>query len=582
MVTKEHIAETLKDYRKRSHLSQESVAEKLNFAQKDISNIENCKSGIDSITKICLIADLLKIPYPVLFFDDKILSTPDRFIKVETELGTIEYDKSTNRLVQIDKNEKIYQNRYKNPESSMIDSDYQKENNIMEDNKMEKIFDLRKEFQPKNQIAENPDIILSQNIKYKYDKFSNNNVVVVGGSGSGKYQYYIKPNIQNCSSNYIVFGCTSIDDTLITYMKEQGSKVIRIGYDFNGEVYDIFKHIKDDFSMSDTISGIIDADGSNVTYKAPAQIILAAVMQYIIIFDKLPETIKEIYFKEYFEKFLKYDYQHLQTTYKIDMLITLLDYINDSKGIYLGLDKIFEKLPQAMELWKKFKYECNNQAVISKAIIILKDYFNLLKTLKITENIDYADLKHEKYFIYLDFDIINPVKNQFYSVVFNQITKDIVDDDPDIHQRFIMDECCAYNIKSLSHIHKCSRPNKISIDLICQSTEQLMCYMDGRSMINNSSMILFMGSSSVTTLNDISNIAGSMKVKITATSVERVKLDENDRFAQLVNNHFAQNNPNEVYDTIDKITAAELAQLKKNECVIISDDLYIDTKYQCK
>ena len=67
--------------------------------------------------------------------------------------------------------------------------------------------DIKNEGEPLKDINENNNIILSQNIQLSMDTrltFLNNNVCIVGGSGSGKTFYFNEPNVLNMSCNYII------------------------------------------------------------------------------------------------------------------------------------------------------------------------------------------------------------------------------------------------------------------------------------------------------------------------------------------------------------------------------------------
>ncbi|QRG86063.1 VirD4-like conjugal transfer protein, CD1115 family [Bulleidia sp. zg-1006] len=88
---------------------------------------------------------------------------------------------------------------------------------------------IEKEGSPlKNEEDEKYNVIYSQNIQVSMDTrktFLNNNTLTIGGSGSGKTRFHVKPNILNLACNYII---TDPKDTLC---KEVGNVFYKAGYD---------------------------------------------------------------------------------------------------------------------------------------------------------------------------------------------------------------------------------------------------------------------------------------------------------------------------------------------------------------
>ncbi len=604
MVTKEHIAKTLKNYRKERKLSQEEVADRIGYAQKDVSNIENGKSGVDSITKVCLIADVLKIPYPELFFNDNILNSNNRFIRIETELGVIEYDTEQQKVI---KTEEIYQNGYKNNDSIPLHS---KSENIKEDNEME-TFSLRKEFKPVDMTVNNPDIILSRNVNRKYNSLKNDNIVLIGGSGTGKYQNFIKPNLALGIDNYIVFGCNNIldDSNTLKNLVSKGYQLINIGNEVDGEQYDIFKNITSPNDIRTVAESIIYSQNQHsVQWTVTALQILQAIMYLIWDTSASESTIlcigkaaRNIYDSGYHSRDksdsnvpakiteLK---EILKSQDKLGLIIYIFDMIKDCCQIY-DVDIIFTESDKAHNLWLKAKFSAETN-LIQEVAIDMSILMNSFRNLKITHNIQFSDLVNQKdnrYLINVDVDFIRTQDNYFTDLVFNQICSQLYsavengDTDNYNHQRFIMDEFANYSIHNFQTYFKGGRPHYASYSIIVQDLEQLMTIGENRVIMNNSDTIIFFGSSSTYTLQEISEMAGKMMVKVTADKVERIKENPHvDRFAQLIENtksRLSTDSIQPVYETIPVITMSELATLNKNECIILTagKEMMIDEKY---
>lgn len=604
MVTKEHIANTLRNYRKDRNLSQEELAEKIGYAQKDVSNIENGKSGVDSITKVCLIADTLKVPYPELFFDDNIIKSNDRFIKVETELGIIEYDTEQQKVI---KTEEIYQNGYKNNDSIPLHSESE---NIEEDNEME-TFSLREEFKPVDMKVNNPDIILSRNVNRKYNSLKNDNIVVVGGSGTGKYQYFIKPNLSLGIDNYILFGCNSVldDSNTLNKLISKGYQLINIGNNIDGEKYDIFANITSSNDIRTVAESIIYSQNQHtVQWTVTALQILQAIMYLVWDINASESTIlciekaaEKVYDSVYHpqdkpdskvpSKITELK-EILESQDKLGLIIYIFDMIKDCYQIY-DIDNIFTESDKTHNLWLKAKFSAETN-LIQEVAIDMSILMNSFRDLKITHNIQFSDLVNQKdnrYLINVDVDFIRTQDTYFTDLVFNQICSQLYsavengNEGNYNHQRFFMDEFANYSIHNFQSYFNGGRTHYASYNIIIQDLEQLMTRGENRMLLLNSDTIIFFGSSSTYTLQEISEMAGKMMVKVTSNKVERIKENPHvDRFAQLIEdtkNRLSANSIHPVYETIPVITISELATLNKNECIILTagKEMIIDEKY---
>lgn len=88
--------------------------------------------------------------------------------------------------------------------------------------------DIKNEGNPLKDTDEKNNIILSQNMRLSMNTrltFLNNNVCIVGGSGSGKTFYFNEPNILNMSCNYI------ITDPKLSLLPEVGKAFLQNDYD---------------------------------------------------------------------------------------------------------------------------------------------------------------------------------------------------------------------------------------------------------------------------------------------------------------------------------------------------------------
>ena len=107
------------------------------------------------------------------------------------------------------------------------------------------------------------NMILTKNISLSMNSFEtkrNNNVLVVGGSGSGKSRFFVKPNILQANCNYV------ITDPAGELLSTTGQFLVNKGYDvkvFNlvemskSDQYNPFRYIRDDLGVLMMINCLI-------------------------------------------------------------------------------------------------------------------------------------------------------------------------------------------------------------------------------------------------------------------------------------------------------------------------------------
>lgn len=111
--------------------------------------------------------------------------------------------------------------------------------------------------------ADEKNMILSQNIKMSMDTrktWLNNNVMVIGGAGSGKSRYMVKPNALQFNCNYIIV------DSKGVLIQELGHAFIEKGYeikvldvkDFKSMSYNFFRYCQSPLDVSKLVNNLIE------------------------------------------------------------------------------------------------------------------------------------------------------------------------------------------------------------------------------------------------------------------------------------------------------------------------------------
>ena len=108
------------------------------------------------------------------------------------------------------------------------------------------------------------NMLISQNVHISMntrDTFLNNNVCVIGGSGSGKTMFYVKPNILQMSCNYV------ITDPKLSLLPQTGNAFLRKGYDikvldlinlYKSMHYNPFKYLHTPLDVYKFINNLIE------------------------------------------------------------------------------------------------------------------------------------------------------------------------------------------------------------------------------------------------------------------------------------------------------------------------------------
>ena len=488
MITYEHISSTIKRYRKSRKLSQTQLGELIGLRQKDISAIENQKSGVDSISKISLIADYLNIPYPELFLDDNLIRENKEVISIDTELGPVE-------LVKV-KGEGIYKIRYKNNHSEDVSSNKKGDHDMSREPKNNKI-----PIEPTNKIEYISDIIppvrtedvrhiLSKNICMKHHK----NTLLIGSAGCGKSYCYVKPNVEIGKDNYVIV--TMNPDMLSSVLNSKGYDVIFIGEPSTickeQEPLNIFNNINDEQDIVSFIRCLLDNDDNGEFWKNSAYEILFLILSHCL---SLPE-----------------DQRNLDSA--LELLRNGFDNAQD----------IFNNIHCEDKYEKTFQKYSGNYCLLAKdtqkdLLTYITAKLQSFDNFKTSRNIDFNILNEEKKAIIIP---MNPFSydNRIVSIeniVISQIMHmrlKMYKDEPKCKPssiRFILDEFSGYGseIIRFADMIAISHSINISYDIILQSIYQLktMFPNDYQFIIGNMSDYICMGAASTDDAFFVSELA---------------------------------------------------------------------------
>ena len=369
---------------------------------------------------------------------------------------------------------------------------------------------------------------LTMNSRPKNPKFARNkNVLVIGGSGSGKTRFFVKPNLMQMHSSYVV---TDPKGTLLVEcgkMLQKGGYKIRSLNTINFKKsmhYNPFAYIRSEKDILKLVNVIIantkgDGEKSGEDFWVKAERLLyCALIGYI--YYEAPEEEKNF--------------------------ITLLDLINaseareDDENYKSPVDMLFDRLAErepehfAVKQYVKFKQAAGKtlkSILISCGARLAPFDIKELRDLMEYDELELDTLGDEKTALFVIIsdtdDTFNFVVAIMYSQLFNLLC-DKADNEYGgrlpVHVRCLLDEFS--NIGQIPKFEKLIatiRSREISACIILQAQSQLKAiYKDNAdTIIGNCDTTLFLGGKEKSTLKELSETLGKETIDMYNTSETR-------------------------------------------------------------
>ena len=374
---------------------------------------------------------------------------------------------------------------------------------------------------------------LTMNSRPKQPKYARNkNILVIGGSGSGKTRFFVKPNLMQCMSKDfpVSFVCTDPKGTLI---QETGSLLVRRGYvvkslntiNFKKSMhYNPFAYIRSEKDILKLVNTIIantkgDGEKSGEDFWVKAEkLYYTALIGYI--WYEAPDEEKNF--------------------------TTLLEMINaseareDDEDFKNPVDLMFERLEEkdpehfAVKQYKKYKLAAGKTAksiLISCGARLAPFDIRELRELMETDEMELDTLGDRKTALFVIISDTDDTFNFVVSILYTQLFNLLCDKADDVyggrlpvHVRCLLDEFA--NIGQIPKFEKLIatiRSREISASIILQSQSQLKAiYKDNAdTIVGNCDTTLFLGGKEKTTLKEISEILGKETIDSFNTSETR-------------------------------------------------------------
>ena len=354
----------------------------------------------------------------------------------------------------------------------------------------------------------------------------NKNVLVVGGSGSGKTRFWLKPNLLQCHSSYVV------TDPKGTIVLECGNAMLKNGYkvrilntiNFKKSMhYNPFSYVHSEKDILKLVTTLMtntkgEGSGGDPFWEKSERLLLTALIAYL----------------------------HYEAPVEEQNFATLLEMLNtmqvleDDEEYQNPVDLLFEELAKkkpnsfAVRQYKLYKLAAGKTAksiLISCGARLAPFDIQELRDLTMYDELALDTLGDKKTTLFLIMSDTDSTFNFLISMVYTQLFNLLCDKADDvyggklpIHVRCLIDECANIGqIPNLEKLVATIRSREISACLVLQARSQLKAiYKDNAdTIVGNMDSQIFLGGSEPTTLKDLSEMLGKETIDAFNTSDTR-------------------------------------------------------------
>ncbi len=354
----------------------------------------------------------------------------------------------------------------------------------------------------------------------------NKNVLVVGGSGSGKTRFWLKPNLLQCHSSYVV------TDPKGSIVVECGNALLKNGYklkilntiNFKKSMhYNPFAYVHSEKDILKLVTTLMtntkgEGSGGDPFWEKSERLLLTALIAYLH-YEALVEE------------------QNFATL--LEMLNTM-QVLEDDEEYQNPVDLLFEELAKkkpnsfAGRQYKLYKLAAGKTAksiLISCGARLAPFDIQELRDITMYDELQLDTLGDKKTALFLIMSDTDSTFNFLISMVYTQLFNLLCDKADDvyggklpIHVRCLIDECANIGqIPNLEKLVATIRSREISACLVLQARSQLKAiYKDNAdTIVGNMDSQIFLGGSEPTTLKDLSEMLGKETIDAFNTSDTR-------------------------------------------------------------
>ena len=368
---------------------------------------------------------------------------------------------------------------------------------------------------------------LTMNNRPAQPKYARNkNTLVVGGSGSGKTRFFIKPNLLQMHSSYV------LTDPKGTVLPEVGNALLKHGYrikifntiNFKKSMhYNPFAYVHDEKDILKLVTTLIantkgEGKGGDEFWEKAEKLLYSALIGYI----------------------------HYEAPEEEQNFSTLLEMINamevreDDEEFKNPVDLMFDELAErdpdhfAVRQYAKYKLSAGKTAksiLVSCGARLAPFDIKELREITAYDELQLYTLGDKKTALFLIMSDTDATFNFLISMVYTQLFNLLCEKADDVyggrlpvHVRCLIDE--AANIGQIPNLEKLMatiRSREISAALVLQAKSQLKAiYKDNAdTIIGNCDSQIFLGGSEQTTLKDLNTTLGKETIDMYNTGETR-------------------------------------------------------------
>lgn len=341
----------------------------------------------------------------------------------------------------------------------------------------------------------------------------NKNVLIVGGSGSGKTRFWLKPNLLQCHSSYVV------TDPKGSIVVECGNALLKKGYklkifntiNFRKSMhYNPFAYIHEEKDILKLVTALMtntkgEGQGGDPFWDKAERLLLVSLIAYL----------------------------HYEAPVEEQNFATLLEMLNtmqvseDDETYQNPVDLLFEDLEKkkpnsfAVRQYKLYKLAAGKTAksiLISCGARLSPFDIQEIRDATMYDELELDKLGDRKTALFLIMSDTDSTFNFLISMIYTQLFNLLCDKADDqyggklpVHVRCLIDECANIGqIPQLEKLVATIRSREISACLVLQTRSQLKAiYKDNAdTIVGNMDSQVFLGGSEPTTLKELSEALG--------------------------------------------------------------------------
>jgi type IV secretion system protein VirD4 len=370
------------------------------------------------------------------------------------------------------------------------------------------------------------DIILTQNVRLGLDTHKhrrNLNVLVVGGSGAGKSRFYVRPNIMQLNTSFVV------TDPKSELLKSTGHLLKKKGYEIKvlnlvnfgeSDSYNPFMYIRDDKDVIKLINNLIanttpkSARESDPFWTKAETALLQALMFYLV-------------------------YEAPKYEQNFSMIMTMLEYAGASEedeNMESALDMLFGKLELtnpthiALKQYKVFKKAAGKTAksiLVSCAVRLAAFNLKQIKNITNHDEMDIANLARKKTAIFAVVPDNDSSFNYIIGMLYTQVFQEMYYQADHVHGGMLpiplhvcMDEFSNIALPDeFDKVLSTMRSRGISASIILQNLAQLKGLFKAsqsawETIVGNCDSFLYLGGNEKSTHDYVSKLLGKSTINL--------------------------------------------------------------------